>query len=347
MDEAITWLLSDHLSSTSVTVDATGNAISMLKYTAYGELRTGTSTTDYQYTLQKHPGQAGQRNEAEIGLYYRDLRAPEPRVLCVREGYVARFYDPQLARFISADTIVPAPNSIKGYDRYAYVNGRGLCTPERSERGNPINYTDPSGHRFCDTADGSCTGGGGSGVANLPVQIPIPIVPKTNNSNNYEAVTLTPIADIKIEIKKIKILFDVLVYDGSISYSIAVGSNLENSIYTIGYPPEFIAGPTSANLEGFDFEWNPWFNGPLEKAFYSTFNINNAENWLKINPAIDFSVETVVQLPKNLQLYQELGINVEARIDRTAMVVLVMAALYAPETIPFLAPVLKRVPEIP
>lgn len=139
VDEAITWLLSDHLSSTSVTVDATGNAISMLKYTAYGELRTGTSTSDYQYT--------GQRNEAEIGLYF----------------YVARFYDPQLARFISADTIVPEPNSIKGYDRYAYVNGRGLCTPERSERGNPINYSDPSGHRFCDTADGDCSGGGGYG----------------------------------------------------------------------------------------------------------------------------------------------------------------------------------------
>jgi hypothetical protein len=58
---------------------------------------------------------------------------------------------------------VPEPNSIKGYDRYAYVNGRGLCTPERSERGNPINYNDPSGHRLCDTADGSCTGGGGYG----------------------------------------------------------------------------------------------------------------------------------------------------------------------------------------
>jgi RHS repeat-associated protein len=124
-DEAITWLLSDHLSSTTVTVDATGNAISMLKYNAYGELRTGVSTTDYQYT--------GQRNELEIGLYF----------------YVSRFYDPQLARFISADTIIPEPNSIKGYDRYAYVNG------------NPINYTDPSGHVYCDTADGSCTGGGG------------------------------------------------------------------------------------------------------------------------------------------------------------------------------------------
>jgi hypothetical protein len=44
---------------------------------------------------------------------------------------------------------VPEPNSIKGYDRYAYVNG------------NPVNYTDPSGHQLCDTADGSCTGGGG------------------------------------------------------------------------------------------------------------------------------------------------------------------------------------------
>jgi RHS repeat-associated protein len=148
VDEAITWLLSDHLSSTSVTVDATGNAISMLKYTAYGELRTGTSTTDYQYTLQKHPGQAGQRSEAEIGLYF----------------YVARFYDPQLARFRglcaperslregkSADTIIPEPNSIKGYDRYAYVNG------------NPINYSDPSGHRM----DDGCLIDGCEGNRNL------------------------------------------------------------------------------------------------------------------------------------------------------------------------------------
>lgn len=106
----ITWLLSDHLGSTSVTADGAGTLLTSLKYTAYGEIRTGSSLTDYQYT--------GQRNEAEIGLYY----------------YVARFYDPQLARFISADTIVPEPGSVKAYDRFAYVNG------------NPINYNDPSGH---------------------------------------------------------------------------------------------------------------------------------------------------------------------------------------------------------
>jgi RHS repeat-associated protein len=76
--------------------------------------------TDYQYT--------GQRNETEIGLYY----------------YVARFYDPQLGRFISADTIVPEPGNVKAYDRYSYVTN------------NPINFNDPSGKVLCDSQD-NCT----------------------------------------------------------------------------------------------------------------------------------------------------------------------------------------------
>lgn len=108
----ITWLLADHLGSTSVTADGTGNLLTSLKYTAFGEIRTGNSFSDYQYT--------GQRNELEIGLYY----------------YIARFYDPQLARFISADTIVPEPGSVKAYDRFSYVNN------------NPINLNDPSGHCY-------------------------------------------------------------------------------------------------------------------------------------------------------------------------------------------------------
>ncbi len=104
----------------------------MLKYTAYGELRTGSSTTDYRYT--------GQREEAEIGLYY----------------YVARFFDPAVGRFISADTIVPDPGSSQGYDRYGYVNG------------NPINRSDPSGHCYDEDGDGQCDGGG-YGVVQPPV----------------------------------------------------------------------------------------------------------------------------------------------------------------------------------
>ena len=90
----------------------------MRKYTAYGELRTGTSATDYQYTLQKPPGQAGQQHETEIGLDY----------------YIARFYDPYLNRFLSPDSIVPDPYNPLDWDRYSYA------------RNNPLRYTDPDGH---------------------------------------------------------------------------------------------------------------------------------------------------------------------------------------------------------
>jgi hypothetical protein len=46
----------------------------------------------------------------------------------------ARYYDPALGRFISADTIVPEPGNPQDFNRYAYV------------RNNPLTYTDPTGH---------------------------------------------------------------------------------------------------------------------------------------------------------------------------------------------------------
>jgi RHS repeat-associated protein len=113
----LTWLLSDNLGSTSTTAAADGSLLDTVKYTAFGEIRDGATATDYRYT--------GQRDEFEIGLYY----------------YVARYYDPVVGRFISADTIVPQPGSSQAYDRYAYVNN------------NPINFNDPSGNRACDEED--------------------------------------------------------------------------------------------------------------------------------------------------------------------------------------------------
>jgi len=48
--------------------------------------------------------------------------------------YNARYYDPAIGRFISADTIVDPGAGNMGFNRYMYVAG------------NPVNYTDPSGH---------------------------------------------------------------------------------------------------------------------------------------------------------------------------------------------------------
>ncbi len=48
--------------------------------------------------------------------------------------YHARFYDPRVGRFVSADTVVAEPSNPQAWNRYAYV----LNTP--------IRYDDPSGH---------------------------------------------------------------------------------------------------------------------------------------------------------------------------------------------------------
>ena len=51
--------------------------------------------------------------------------------------YVARRYDPALARFIQPDTIVPQPGDPQSLNRYSYAGN------------NPVRYTDPSGHSYC------------------------------------------------------------------------------------------------------------------------------------------------------------------------------------------------------
>ena len=50
----------------------------------------------------------------------------------------ARYYLPEIGRFISPDSIVPDPQNPQSYNRYSYT------------RNNPVNFTDPTGHRECE-----------------------------------------------------------------------------------------------------------------------------------------------------------------------------------------------------
>jgi len=108
----VVWLHGDHLGSTSLTTDGSGNVGARQAYYPFGATRwvTGTLPTDFGFT--------GQRNQSTIRLY----------------DYHARFYDPYLNRFISADTIVPDPANPQDLNRYSYV------------RNSPLVYVDPTGH---------------------------------------------------------------------------------------------------------------------------------------------------------------------------------------------------------
>ncbi len=108
----VNYLLGDHLGSTSLTTNATGQIVSEVRYKAWGETRfaSGTMPTKYTYT--------GQYSDSYINLLW----------------YGSRHYDPELGRFIQPDSIVPGPNNPQAWDRYAYTFN------------NPVRYVDPDGH---------------------------------------------------------------------------------------------------------------------------------------------------------------------------------------------------------
>jgi RHS repeat-associated protein len=109
---SVYYLLSDHLSSTSVTTNAGGEVVAEMRYKPWGETRftSGTTPTKYQYTGQYSYG-------AEFGLSF----------------YNARWVDHELGRFAQADSDVPASQGGQELDRYAFVFN------------NPVRYVDPSG----------------------------------------------------------------------------------------------------------------------------------------------------------------------------------------------------------
>ena len=102
----------DHLGSSSVITNSSGVKVEEVRYYPYGEtiIDTGSVSVSHKYTSQEL--------DIETGLYY----------------YNARYYDPALGRFISADPIVPDPTNPQSLNRYSYVLN------------NPLKYTDPTGH---------------------------------------------------------------------------------------------------------------------------------------------------------------------------------------------------------
>lgn len=103
----------DHLGSSSVITDSAGAKVETITYYPFGGTRTNVPGTPvnvpYKYTGKELDN---------TGLYY----------------YEARYYDPALGRFISADTIIPNSRDPQDLNRYTYA------------RNNPMFYTDPSGH---------------------------------------------------------------------------------------------------------------------------------------------------------------------------------------------------------
>jgi RHS repeat-associated protein len=108
----------DHLGGVNVITDDdpihNGARQQLTEYDPWGKVSRIEGNVDPEHRF------TGQKLDPENGLYY----------------YGARYYDPELARFISPDPIVPSAGDPQSHNRYSYV------------RNNPVKYIDPDGHSF-------------------------------------------------------------------------------------------------------------------------------------------------------------------------------------------------------
>jgi RHS repeat-associated protein len=103
----------DHLGSSQLMTDRDGDVVQQYGYSPFGREDYKNNTLAFSVSNRY----TGQTLDEETGLYY----------------YGARYYDPELARFIQADSTVPDGEFSQAYNRYAYVYN------------NPLKFTDPTG----------------------------------------------------------------------------------------------------------------------------------------------------------------------------------------------------------
>ncbi|MFZ5862300.1 MAG: RHS repeat domain-containing protein [Nitrospirota bacterium] len=116
-DGTVVYFHGNHLGSTHIVTNAAGAAVEEIHYYPYGGTFSDTNGeaggVNRRYT--------GQEMDSETGLYY----------------YHARYYDPVLGRFISADIAGVTLSVPQSLNRYSYVLN------------NPLRFTDPTGFQVC------------------------------------------------------------------------------------------------------------------------------------------------------------------------------------------------------
>ena len=117
-EEAIHYILKDHLGSWTTITDSEGNVEQELSFDAWGNLRDPeTWSGSYSGTPMFDRGFTGHEHMTAFGLINMN----------------GRCYDPLTSSFLSVDAYVQDPTSAQAFNRYAYCGY------------NPLRYTDPTG----------------------------------------------------------------------------------------------------------------------------------------------------------------------------------------------------------
>jgi RHS repeat-associated protein len=155
VNNGISYVLGDQLGSSSNIVGQNGSLQASNYYLPFGGNRGGSAFSDL--TTKRFTGQ------------YHEAGLPGGEGLSY---YNARWYDAQIGRFVSPDSLIPEPTNPQHLNRLSYVGN------------NPINRTDPTGHyEACD--NGPCRGSGDT--RNGRRVIHKPSIPKTHSGMTNHA----------------------------------------------------------------------------------------------------------------------------------------------------------------
>jgi RHS repeat-associated protein len=148
----------DHLGSTRVVTDVSGAKVAEYTYEPFGKVIAGTDG-EQSFTGKK---------EDSTGLIY----------------FGARFYDPEIGRFITADTYTNLPNDervLLGMSSLNQVLYKGFDNPQNYNRysyclNNSLRYTDSDGHSAGAIALGAVGVGVVSAAVFLVPEIALPVM---------------------------------------------------------------------------------------------------------------------------------------------------------------------------
>jgi RHS repeat-associated protein len=126
----VLWLHRDHLNSVRLMTGLAGTVVRRVQHRPFGERLTAIAT------VAEAKGFIGERHDEETGLMYLN----------------ARYYDPVLGRFMSADPLDPTLPGV-GVNRYAYAFNNPIMMMDPSGLGgnwadNPRNSAQASGQGF-------------------------------------------------------------------------------------------------------------------------------------------------------------------------------------------------------
>ncbi|WP_251359711.1 RHS repeat-associated core domain-containing protein [Kangiella sp. TOML190] len=126
------YLHTDHLGSTDVITDSTGNIEQEFSFNAFGARRDARDWQTYaqdEWAMALSPAD----DQAKTSKGFTGHEQMDETGLIHMNG---RVYDPTLGRFIQADPHIQAPSDSQSLNRYSYV------------KNNPLSYTDPTGYFF-------------------------------------------------------------------------------------------------------------------------------------------------------------------------------------------------------